>query len=407
VDDAGAAAVGEDSPEAFGPAVRLLGLNASQTSLDTVDVQMQWEAAEDVPQNYALALRLRDEAGGEWAALDTQPGYGFYPTGQWRPGEIVPLRLPLNIPVGTPPGEYALAVTLYETGSLAPIGQATRPVSLPIAAPAPDDVGRRLTPRLALAGVETPARLTQGEPLNLRAHWVTLQPLPAGLNARWSFAAEAGGEVVEADAPLAGASRPENWPADSLIQGRASLALPPDLAPGAYHLGLTLLDENGEAAATANSLAVVEVLERDRLAAPPPGARRLSAQFGEALGLAAYDLEQDAQALTLTPYWVARARPEASYKYFVHLFDPESEAILAQADGIPQGGAYPTTQWAAGEVVPDSVRLSLDAVSPGAYRLALGWYDPENPQDRLRAEDADGQPLEHDRLVLPEEITVR
>jgi hypothetical protein len=151
---------------------------------------------------------------------------------------------------------------------------------------------------------------------------------------------------------------------------------------------------------------VVEVLSRERLTAPPSSAHRLRADFGEALGVEAYELNRDDVSLTLTPYWRARKEPAKDYKYFVHLFDPATEQIAAQADGFPRGGAYSTAQWAAGEVVSDTIRISLAAVPPGTYQIALGWYDPQNPAARLAASDANGGRLDQDRVVLPEEIAV-
>jgi hypothetical protein len=52
------------------------------------------------------------------------------------------------------------------------------------------------------------------------------------------------------------------------------------------------------------------------------------------------------------------------------------------------------------------VELSLAGVPPGQYDLAIGWYDPDNPNQRLPATDAAGNPLPDNRLVLPDSITV-
>jgi hypothetical protein len=79
---------------------------------------------------------------------------------------------------------------------------------------------------------------------------------------------------------------------------------------------------------------------------------------------------------------------------------------VAQADGFPHAGAYPTSQWAAGEVVPEVVRLDLAGVPPGIYQVAVGWYDPADPAARLPAQAASGQRLPEDRAVLPDEVTV-
>jgi len=115
-------------------------------------------------------------------------------------------------------------------------------------------------------------------------------------------------------------------------------------------------------------------------------------------------VEQSAEALRLTLWWQALRAPRGDYTVFVHLFDPASEAVVAQSDAMPRGGAYPTSWWAEGEVVSETVTLSLADVPPGRYRLAVGLYTW--PAPRLPARDAAGVPIPDDRPVLPVEIEV-
>jgi hypothetical protein len=47
-------------------------------------------------------------------------------------------------------------------------------------------------------------------------------------------------------------------------------------------------------------------------------------------------------------------------------------------DTVPRGGGYPTLWWLLGEVVTDNVVLELPGDAPAeAYKLIVGWYDPE------------------------------
>ena len=87
----------------------------------------------------------------------------------------------------------------------------------------------------------------------------------------------------------------------------------------------------------------------------------------------------------------------------VHLFDPATERIVAQFDGMPLHGVYPTSWWLPGEVLSDQITLSLADVPAGRYRLATGVYDPGTVA-RLEAVDAAGHPLPDNRLILPMEI---
>jgi len=127
--------------------------------------------------------------------------------------------------------------------------------------------------------------------------------------------------------------------------------------------------------------------------------------FGGQVRLLGYDLAREGDELRLTLHWQALRRMEGDYKVFVHLFDPATEAIVAQHDAMPRQNRYPTSWWAKGEVVSDVVTLSLEGVPEGDYRLAVGLYDPET-LERLAAIDAEGNRLPDDRLILPEPIPV-
>lgn len=72
-----------------------------------------------------------------------------------------------------------------------------------------------------------------------------------------------------------------------------------------------------------------------------------------------------------------RRRPlPGDYQTFVHLRDPANGQNVAQADGPPLAGWYPTSWWPAGEAVTDWRNFPLPAdLPPGRYRLVVGFYD--------------------------------
>jgi len=81
--------------------------------------------------------------------------------------------------------------------------------------------------------------------------------------------------------------------------------------------------------------------------------------------------------ITLTLYWEARETPSADYQIFVHVLGAGPDPV-AQGDGPPLAGDYPTTTWASGEVVADPHPVALPAgLLPGQYRLLVGMYDLE------------------------------
>jgi hypothetical protein len=153
------------------------------------------------------------------------------------------------------------------------------------------------------------------------------------------------------------------------------------------------------------ALGKVEVLLPERNFADPVVGQKAGATFGDDLRLLGYDLETGADSLHITLHWQALQRMDVSYTMFVHVFDPATGDIVAQADVVPYGYTYPTTWWEAGEVVSDQIVISLVDVPPGTYGLAVGAYDADTG-DRLAIIDQSADfGVEDDRLVLPEEMS--
>jgi hypothetical protein len=125
--------------------------------------------------------------------------------------------------------------------------------------------------------------------------------------------------------------------------------------------------------------------------------------LGDRVRFLGYDLDSDqvpaGETLGLTLYWQALNPMVESYSVFTHLLGPANE-ILGQQDGVPQGGAYPTSQWRPGEVVVDRYELVIDANAPGGqHPLEIGLYRPADGV-RLPVFDEGGQPVPDDRILL-------
>jgi hypothetical protein len=62
------------------------------------------------------------------------------------------------------------------------------------------------------------------------------------------------------------------------------------------------------------------------------------------------------------------------YTVFMQLVD-QTPTVLAQNDGEPQGGEYPTGLWDQGEIVTDRRTLTIPVgLAAGRYRLVAGLY---------------------------------
>ncbi|GIK43185.1 MAG: hypothetical protein BroJett011_70180 [Chloroflexota bacterium] len=136
-----------------------------------------------------------------------------------------------------------------------------------------------------------------------------------------------------------------------------------------------------------------------KVGGPPPGVTVAAANpqhgvgitLGEQIKLLGFDLAsgeaggsgenassrptlQTSTPLRLILYWQALATPSTDYTVFAHLRDAAGETV-AQKDGPPAGGGYPTGLWEAGEIIKDDVTIPLDELAPGSYQLAVGMYD--------------------------------
>ena len=273
---------------------------------------------------------------------------------------------------------------------LAPFGPAIRLHTATVAQPAAD--------RLAVQLTWSATRLVGAN------YGVSLRLLDAGGQLRVSLDTQPGYGFLPTSL----------WRPGEMIVDRYTLALPEDLPVGdGYHLEVVLyqvptLAPIGQAQLGGFALplpAPFEVRRSPRIYALPALEQPVGVDFGGQVHLAGYDLEQADGVLRLTLWWQALQAPQADYTAFVHLFDPATEVVVVQSDAQPRGGMFPTSWWGAGEVVSDTVTLSLESVPRGTYRLAVGLYDAT--LTRLPAAAAGGQRLAGDRAILPERVEIQ
>ncbi|MGI8424618.1 MAG: ArnT family glycosyltransferase [Chloroflexota bacterium] len=106
-----------------------------------------------------------------------------------------------------------------------------------------------------------------------------------------------------------------------------------------------------------------------------------SAKFSRGMTLAGFNLEsrrvRAGDAVRLTLYWEAAARPGRDYTIFNHVAGA-GDTLVGQRDGQPAAGRSPTSSWRPGQFIADShhVRIRPDA-PPGEYELRSGVYELE------------------------------
>ena len=93
----------------------------------------------------------------------------------------------------------------------------------------------------------------------------------------------------------------------------------------------------------------------------------------------------------LTLFWQALTRLPSDYTVFLHLRDGAGVTV-AQRDGMPVEGSYPTSRWQPGETVIDPITLSLPENLPaGNYQFYVGLYRLETLERLAVANDLSGE----------------
>ncbi|MCC6191752.1 MAG: hypothetical protein IT318_22210 [Anaerolineales bacterium] len=402
--------------ENFGNVVTLTGYRVTAETAQLL-VDVRWRV-ENLPQagDVLPYARLTDSAlaSSAWA----QSGGFSYPSEQWRAGDTVLARLALPLPAGLPPGDYVVKIGFYSAGAdlslprLAPDGAyaGERAPLPPVRLAGALDAGldallaeHALTPPASQAGLDAAPNLLgyslntsaprQGERLRLTLFWQAAarspvaEPLTVSLGARALYT----GHPVHGTLPLG-----QLQPGQVLVDGYA-LRVPPDFAPGASPLAVTVPGAGSATLAALDVQAVARAFDPPAVETPSGALFHDPANGEPLLALLGYTLAPGGAgaATSLRLAWQAQAPMAQDYTAFVHVRGAAGQ-IVAQQDGAPAPG-YPTSLWQPGEYVTSDYAFNLP---PSTYQVAVGLYLPETGQ---RLELAHGL---GDALWLPE-IAVR
>ncbi len=443
----------------YSPSLRLAGhrLVSLAQSGQRLHIQLYWAIDEFIPEEASVLLRLVDDEGHLWSQEEQCPFNGLYPMWQWQPGLLLEDEYEMLIAPGTPPGRYQLEVVLIsrpsEAGCQGERGDPIPPVTAPSHAnrgdrvllgevdvqraelpPSLDELGIENRQRARFDGLEllgssvAPTELKPGERLGVSLYWQARGAPLSDAQFHLRLVDPSGQVQQEALVRPAGSAHPaDRWLAGDRYEGQFWLYLPEDAPPGRYGLELvpeSPLQQKGLVATLRRlvggvdnglRLAAVDVQALpDQASAAPAGpilppadlvvSHPMTATLGDRVRFLGYDIESDTvragEPVAFTLYWQALRPMNISYNVFTHLLGP-SDQILGQKDGVPRGGGYPTTLWQPGEVIADPYTFVVDPEAPpGDHGLEVGMYQLETAT-RLPVVDADGQPVLHDRILLP------
>jgi hypothetical protein len=121
----------EVEPRLFGDSLRFRGADIESVTRDQVTLKLWWDVLKAPGYDYSISVQLLDPAG----KLVTQSdgpiidywGRGPIQTSTLVPGDIYIHHPTLTVPPGTPPGQYRLALTVYQSwdGMRLPVAGAT------------------------------------------------------------------------------------------------------------------------------------------------------------------------------------------------------------------------------------------------------------------------------------------
>ena len=102
-------------------AIQLDGYDIAPSDLsagDPIQLTLFWQALQPPGQSYVVFVHLLDNQGRLVAQVDQQPLKGQWPTQLWQSGHKLADRYTLALNSPLPPGDYTLAVGLYEADTL-------------------------------------------------------------------------------------------------------------------------------------------------------------------------------------------------------------------------------------------------------------------------------------------------
>jgi hypothetical protein len=131
-------------------------------------------------------------------------------------------------------------------------------------------------------------------------------------------------------------------------------------------------------------------------------ARPIRAQFGDHIVLRGYTigrLDNSSKQIRVLLHWEAIGNPDKNYTVSVQVMDSRQQ-IVAQHDGQPRAGAFPTSIWESGDTIADEHILNI--TEPAALNeatLSIIVYDGASLQ-RLPVRSPDAKQTREGTLVL-------
>lgn len=366
------------------PGIWLLGATTHADD-DGIDVRLYWLATHPPEHDRRVVLTLRDEQGAIVTQRAGPARYGLEPIAEWRSNEIIPDPIHLRLPASRAGGRATLSVALDHGPEAAIASVVLRPGDGP---PSPKPLavfGEQLAldhATLRIAGrAPHDTGFDPGDSFELETRWRALRVPDDDYVLFAHLYGNDGRRWFQSDGRLGGGvSAPTTWQAGDVRADRRRGVLPLDIPAGEYRLEVGWYEPGGGPRLPAGTRSTFEVARFIVVRPVDPPSRRLDAAVGGWAKLTGWDIDAESGELRLV--WQATAQPSGRFHVFVHAVD-EAGRLVAQSDGPPAGGTFPTDAWLAGVAIEDRHRLPPHR---GAFRVGL--YDPSTGE-RLPTHEGD------------------
>lgn len=175
----------------FGDALLLASYDLDMADIQNgrLQIELLWVALEKMTDDYRMTLKLLDGMFHEWARQEGHPGYGSYLTTAWEAGQVVRDRREIIVPLGTPPGSYAIELSAYgvhdelelrvKDATTAVLSQIELPRRTGLTESDLEMVHRasaQFGDGIRMLGYDAPDAARPGETIPLTMYWEALQP---------------------------------------------------------------------------------------------------------------------------------------------------------------------------------------------------------------------------------------
>lgn len=269
------------------------------------------------------------------------------------------------------------------------------------------------SPAVRLLGFEVESHdFYPGDTIAVTAHWEALAPTPGD----WSVFVH----LTDSAGLIAG--QVDTYPGGGLLATSAlqpgsrwtdvyHLAVDPaayapetlEASIGLYDVasGVRMLTASGDSRVDGERLVLAARENGDGVPNP------VTFSFDDEMALVGYALDtrtaRPGETVTLDLYWQGLRALARDYTISVQFLGETDARNIGQKDGWPVDGAQPTTTWAPGELVRDTVHVALaEDAPPGVYdvQVVVYWFDAAGELHRLPLRGPRGEPLTEDAVLL-------